>query len=136
MSTILVIEDNQDNFDLIADALGDAHNLAHARTGPDGMRQAENIKPDLILLDIGLPDRDGLEVARHLKADISLADTPVVALTAHAMSGDRERCVDAGCDDYMSKPINVRELLSLVEQYLNAKEDPIGSPPRNREGTR
>ena len=121
MSTILVIEDNQDNFDLIADALGDEHDLVHARTGPDGLRQAGRIKPGLILLDIGLSDMDGLEVVRHLKRDASLADIPVVALTAHAMSGDREKCLQAGCDDYMSKPINVRELIGLAKTCLSAR---------------
>ncbi len=125
MSTILVIEDNQDNFDLIADALGDEHDLVHALTGPDGLRQAGRIKPELILLDIGLPDMDGLEVVRHLKADASLAEIPVIALTARAMSGDREKCLDAGCDDYMSKPINVRELLSLVHRCLGVEKGPI-----------
>ncbi len=125
MSTILVIEDNQDNFDLIADALGDEHDLVHALTGPDGLGQAGRIKPGLILLDIGLPDMDGLEVVRHLKADVSLTHIPVIALTAHAMSGDREKCLDAGCDDYMSKPINVRELLSLVERCLGVEKGPV-----------
>ncbi len=125
MSTILVIEDNQDNFDLIADALGDEHDPVHALTGPDGLRQAGRLKPGLILLDIGLPDMDGLEVVRHLKADVSLAHIPVVALTAHAMSGDREKCLQAGCDDYMSKPINVRELLSLVERGLGVERGPV-----------
>lgn len=128
MSTILVIEDNQDNFDLIADALGDEHDLVHALTGPDGLRQAGRIKPGLIFLDIGLPDMDGLKVVRHLKADASLAHIPVAALTAHAMSGDREKCLDAGCDDYMSKPINVRELLSLVERCVGVDKGPaVGS---------
>ncbi len=122
MSTILVIEDNQDNFDLIADALGDEHDLVHALTGPDGLGQAGRIKPELILLDIGLPDMDGLEVVRRLKADASLADIPVIALTAHAMSGDREKCLQAGCDDYMSKPIAVREFRSIVERCLPKSE--------------
>ncbi len=101
------------------------HDPVHALTGPDGLSQAGRMKPDLILLDIGLPGMDGLEVVRHLKADVSLAHIPVVALTAHAMSGDREKCLDAGCDDYMSKPINVRELLSLVERCLGVEKGPV-----------
>jgi CheY-like chemotaxis protein len=118
MSVILVIEDTQDNFDLIEDALDGRYDLIHAETGPEGLSRAQAYKPDLILLDMGLPDVDGWEVARRLKADETICDIPVVALTAHAMKGDRERCIDAGCCDYMAKPINIRELVALVDRYL------------------
>jgi CheY-like chemotaxis protein len=106
---------------LIADILGDKHDLVHAQTGPAGLQQVGVIKPELILRDIGLPDMDGLEVVQHLKADGSLAHIPVVALTAHAMSADREKCMEAGCDDYMSKPVNVRELIGLAKTYLSVR---------------
>jgi CheY-like chemotaxis protein len=119
MSTILVVEDSQDNFDLIAEVLEDDHDLVHAETGPQGLARARENRPDLILLDMGLPDMDGWEVARRLKSNSSLADVPVIALTAHAMKGDRERCLDAGCDDYLEKPINLRRLVALVDRYVS-----------------
>lgn len=124
MSTILVVEDAQDNFDLIAEVLEDKYDLVHAVTGPEGLAQAKAVKPDLILLDMSLPAMDGWEVARRLKADTSLAGIPVVALTAHVMKGDRERCIDAGCDDYMAKPINVRELAALADRYVSQHRTP------------
>ena len=119
MSTILVIEDSQDNFDLIEDALEDAHELVHAKTGQEGLAQAETIRPDLILLDMGLPGMDGWEVARRLKADRQLAAVPIIAVTAHAMTGDRKKCFEAGCDAYISKPIAVRDLIALVDRYVS-----------------
>ncbi|MCH7839540.1 MAG: response regulator [Planctomycetes bacterium] len=118
MSTILVIEDSQDNFDLIEDALGDEHGLVHATTGQEGLAQARAHRPDLILLDMGLPVMDGWEVAQRLKADPETRAIPVVALTAHAMSGDREKCMEMGCDDYMAKPININELVAMIKRHL------------------
>jgi two-component system cell cycle response regulator DivK len=75
------------------------------------------LKPPLVLLDIGLPKMDGMEVVAHIKADAELRDIPVIAITASAMHGDRERFLAAGCDDYMSKPIQVLELIDKVNQY-------------------
>jgi len=118
MSTILVVEDTQDNFDLIEDALEDEHTLVHATTGQEGLAQARTQRPDLILLDMGLPGMDGWQVAQHLKADPETRTVPVVALTAHAMTGDREKCLKVGCDDYMAKPINVSELVEMIDRYL------------------
>lgn len=118
MSTILVIEDTQDNFDLIEDALDDEHDLVQAQNGPEALAQALSTHPSLILLDMGLPGMDGWEVAHHLKADPQTAGIPLIAVTAHAMAGDRERCLEAGCDDYISKPIAVGDLVTLVDQYL------------------
>ena len=120
MSTILVIEDSQDNFDLIADALDDGHVLVHAETGLDGLAKAQALHPDLILLDMGLPEMDGWEVARRLKANSALATIPTVALTAHAMHGDRDKCLQAGCDSYVPKPVNVRDLVALVRRYVGS----------------
>jgi two-component system cell cycle response regulator DivK len=119
MSTILVIEDSQDNFDLIEDALEDAHELVHAKTGQEGLAQAETIRPDLIFLDMGLPGMDGWEVARRLKADHHLAAVPIIAVTAYAMTGDREKCFGAGCDDYLSKPIAVQDLVQLTDRHIS-----------------
>ena len=119
MSTMLVIEDSQDNFDLIEDALEDAHELVHAKTGQEGLAQAETIRPDLILLDMRLPGMDGWELARRLKADHQLAAVPIIAVTAHAMTGDREKCFGAGCDEYLSKPIAVQDLVQLVDRHVS-----------------
>ncbi len=122
MSTILVIEDTQDNFDLIADALEDTHNVLHANNGRDGLTEAHRLKPDLILLDMVLPEMDGWEVVRRLKADSDLASIPVIALTAQAMKDDRAECLAAGCDDYIAKPIKVRALLSLIDRHASCEK--------------
>jgi len=89
------------------------------KTGQEGLAQAKTLKPELIILDMGLPGMDGWEVARHLKADRESAAIPLIAITAHAMTGDRERCLDAGCDDYIAKPITVCDLVALVDRHLS-----------------
>jgi CheY-like chemotaxis protein len=118
MATILIVEDTPDNFDLMEDALAHAHDVVNARTGLEGLTRAKTCGPDLILLDMSLPGLDGWEVVRELKADPYLAGIPVLAVTAHAMRGDRERCLEAGCDGYMAKPISIRELTGQVESFL------------------
>ncbi len=119
MSTVLVIEDTQDNYDLIEDALEDAHNIVHAVTGQQGLDQVKAAKPDIILLDMALPGLDGWEVTRMLRANPESADIPVVALTAHAMAGDRQKCLEAGCDEYLAKPVNIKELRSMIDRFLD-----------------
>jgi two-component system, cell cycle response regulator DivK len=123
MKKLLVIEDTQDNFDLVADALGDLYEVHRAETGPEGITQATTIRPDLILLDMSLPGMDGWEVVRHLRAVAGTAGIPVIALTAHAMKGDRERCIEAGCTDYVAKPFNIKELIAMAEKYVAPTED-------------
>lgn len=129
MATILVIEDTQDNYDLVQDILGDTHELLHASNGFDGLHLALLHHPSLILLDMSLPQVDGWEIARALKADPRLAAIPVVAMTAHAMAGDRERCLNAGCDDYLSKPISIQSLTDMVERHLTTAASASGSSP-------
>lgn len=118
---ILVVEDNIDNMTLITDVL---HSLQYevlsARDGEEGIRVAKAELPDLILLDLSLPRMDGWTAARHLKADGAVAHIPVIALTAHAMLGDREKALAAGCDDYLSKPINLRELAGKLSQHVKS----------------
>ncbi|MHC4676146.1 MAG: response regulator [Planctomycetota bacterium] len=126
MSTILVVEDTQDNFDLIVDAFEDVYELEHAQTGEEGVVKAKTLKPDLILLDISLPELDGWKVARRLRGDPEVADIPVIAITAHAMNGDLDKCLEAGCDDYLAKPINIRDLMELVAEFL-VTVDPVES---------
>lgn len=121
MNTILVVDDTQDNLDLIEDALGHDHQIVHARSGTEGIAKAAGLNPELILLDMAMPGMDGREVARQLKADRRLAEIPVVAVTALAMNGDRERCLASGCDDYLAKPFHIDQLRECVRSWLDAK---------------
>ena len=118
---ILYIEDNPDNMMLVQRALeARGYCLLKATKGMDGVATAENHQVDLILLDINLPDIDGYEVARRIRssAKVELTRVPIIAVTANALKGDAERALDAGCDVYMSKPINIRELWARVEAFV------------------
>jgi CheY-like chemotaxis protein len=117
--TILVVEDNRDNLTLILDLLGSLqYETLVAADGAQALTLAKETTPALILLDLSLPLMDGWEVARHLKADETLKAIPIIALTAHAMLGDREKALAAGCDDYVSKPINMRDLAGKLARFL------------------
>ena len=116
---ILVVEDNPDNRVLITDVLISLdYEVIVAVDGEEGVAKAGSDKPDLILMDISLPLLDGLTATRRIKAQPELHDIIVIALTAHAMVGDRERALEAGCDDYVSKPIDLRELANKLALYL------------------
>ena len=118
---ILYIEDNPDNTMLVRRALeARGYKLLHSITGVNGVNLAETEDISLILLDINLPDIDGYEVARRLRASPkrSLASIPIIAVTANALKGDAEKALSAGCDVYMSKPINIRELWARVEAFV------------------
>ena len=120
-NNILYIEDNPDNMLLVQRALESrGYKLLKAMNGLDGVETAEKEDIDLILLDINLPDIDGYEVARRLRKSNKpeLAYIPVIAITANALKGDAERALEAGCDVYMSKPINIRELWARIEAYV------------------
>jgi two-component system cell cycle response regulator DivK len=120
-NNILYIEDNPDNMLLVKRALESrGYRLLQAVNGLDGLAIAENDDVDLILLDINLPDIDGYEVARRLRKSTKhqLAYIPIIAVTANALKGDAEKTLAAGCDVYMSKPINIRELWARVEALL------------------
>jgi len=120
---VLYIEDNPDNMVLVQRALESrGYSLMQAETGVKGIAAAEKLDVDLILLDINLPDIDGYEVARRLRASpkAQLAFTPIIAITANALKGDAEKALAAGCDLYMSKPINIRELWARVDSFLPA----------------
>ena len=119
--TVLYIEDHPDNMTLVRRILhSESYTLIEAATGFQGIFFAESQDVDLILLDINLPDIDGYEVARRLRASkkTALAHIPMVAVTANAMKGDAEKALEAGCDLYMSKPINIQELLEAVERLI------------------
>jgi len=119
---ILYIEDNPDNMLLVKRVLTSrGYSLLEAKNGAEGLTVAESQTVDLILLDINLPDFDGYEVARRLRSNggkPELAYVPIIAITANALKGDAEKALEAGCDVYMSKPINIRELWARVEGLL------------------
>jgi two-component system, cell cycle response regulator DivK len=117
---ILYIEDNSQNMRLVKKMLmAGGFEMLGAENGWTGLKMAILHKPELILVDINLPDIDGTEVTTRLRANPLFEKTPIIALTANAMYGDRERFIDAGCDDYLSKPISKNELLDKVKQYLS-----------------
>jgi two-component system, cell cycle response regulator DivK len=115
---ILVVEDNRDNMTLISDLLQSLdYEVIAAVDGEQAVALATTELPKLILMDLSLPRMDGWTAAKQIKALPELAKTPIIALTAHAMLGDKEKALAAGCDDYVSKPINLRELTTKLTQY-------------------
>ena len=119
--TVLYIEDNTDSRILVQRVLESRnYRFIWAANGRDGINKAIREKPDAILLDINLPDIDGYEVARKLRAGISndLLYVPIIAITANALRGDAEKALAAGCDMYLPKPINIRDLWDRIEKYL------------------
>ena len=119
MKKILVVEDVELNRDLVVQLLEDNYQVIEAVNGQEGVSIAEKEKPDLILMDLSLPVMDGWEATRMLKADPELRSIPVIALTAHAMKGDEEKALAAGCDDYLVKPLDEDELMSKIEKHLH-----------------
>ncbi len=117
---ILIVDDNRDNRELVVKVLSRrGYRICEAVDGEEAIRQAAAEHPDLILMDIALPKLDGLEATRRLLAMEEFRHTPIIALTAHAMRGDREKALAAGCRDYIAKPINVRELPEQIARNLN-----------------
>ncbi len=124
MPQILLVEDNEDNRDMLSRRLvRKGYDVALAVDGGEGVAQALLLRPDLILMDMSLPVLDGWEATRQIKAAPETNRTPIIALTAHAMSGDREKAVAAGCDDYDTKPVELPRLLEKIEALL-AKRKP------------
>jgi len=118
---ILVIEDNEQNIYMITYLLEHAgFAVSQARDGLIGLQIARERRPDLIVLDIQLPRMDGFEVARRLRADPALSPVPIVAVTSHAMAGDRERILAAGCVDYLEKPIDPDSFVESIARHLPA----------------
>ena len=116
---ILIVEDNPDNRTLLTDILTALeYTVIEATDGEQGVAKATEERPDLILMDLSLPQMDGWTATRHIKANAALAHIPVIALTAHAMIGDREKALEAGCDDYISKPIDLHELRTKLTHFL------------------
>lgn len=118
-STILVVDDNPTNLKLVADVLGfEGHCIVTAMDAEQAQAVVQDSRPDLILVDIGLPDMDGLGLTQKLKADKETRPINVVALTAFAMKGEREKAIAAGCDGYITKPIDTRKFAGQVAELL------------------
>ena len=118
MKKILIVEDIEINLDLIVQLLEDDYVLVTAGDGATALEVARREKPDAILMDMALPVMDGWEATRQIKADPVLRKTPVIGISSHAMSGDAERARRAGCDEYLTKPLDENALFGLLEKYL------------------
>ena len=125
MAKILIVEDNEMNRDMLSRRLiRRGYQIVMAVDGAEGIATAKAEAPDLILMDMSLPVVDGWEATRRLKADAGTQRIPVIGLTAHAMAGDREKAIAAGCDDYDTKPIELPRLLEKVEALLGRSGSP------------
>ena len=118
MKTILVLEDVAINRELLTQLLEDKYSLLFAEDGVAALALAANTKPDLILMDLSLPNMDGWEATRRLKADKTLAPIPVIALSAHAMRSHEERALECGCNDYLTKPVDETLLFEKIAKHL------------------
>lgn len=124
MKRILIVEDIDFNRDLLIQLLEDSYDLLTAADGAEGITIAEREHPDLIIMDLSLPGIDGWEATRRIKADATLAHIPIIALSSHAMRGDEEKARQAGCDDYLSKPLDENLLFDKLRRMLGE-----GPPP-------
>jgi len=115
---ILIVEDVELNVELLVQLLEDDYELLVARDGAAGLEAARRERPDLILMDMSLPVLDGWQAARTLKADPQLQHIPLIGLSAHAMSGDREKALAAGCDEYLTKPLKEDNLFAKLDALL------------------
>jgi CheY-like chemotaxis protein/anti-sigma regulatory factor (Ser/Thr protein kinase) len=126
LGTVMIVDDNETNILMIEDYLrSKGYNVVSSRSAAEFLSNAPSVQPDLVLMDIQMPDIDGLEAIRRLRlfSDPRLASVPVIAITALAMPGDRERCLQAGANEYLSKPIHLKELLALTQRILMDQDD-------------
>jgi CheY-like chemotaxis protein len=130
MKRILIVEDNELNRDVLSRRLRRrGYEVVVAPNGQGGLSLARTVSPDLILMDLGMPDVDGWECTRRLKADPATRRIPVIALTAHAMDGERQKALDAGCDDFDTKPIDFSRLLGKMGALLDEDADDTSDIP-------
>jgi CheY-like chemotaxis protein len=121
MARVLLVEDNEVNRDMLSRRLTRrGFQVIFAVDGQQGVDLARSEKPDIILMDMSLPVMDGWEATRRVKSDDATRNVPVIGLTAHAMSGDREKAIEAGCDDYDTKPVELDRLIGKIERLLSA----------------
>jgi len=118
--TILIVEDDPKSLTLLRDLLQvSGYKTIEATDGKQGVELTKSKKPDLILMDIMMPEMDGIEATRILKADVTTRNIPILALTSYAMKGDKERILEVGCDGYLSKPFDIQKALKMVTEYLS-----------------
>ena len=119
MAKVLLVEDNEMNRDMLSRRLiRRGFEVIFAMDGQQGVNLAKSERPDIILMDMSLPVIDGWEATRQVKADDATRNVPVIGLTAHAMSGDREKALEAGCDDYDTKPVELERLIGKIEKLI------------------
>jgi CheY-like chemotaxis protein len=118
MKKILIVEDVELNTELLVQLLEEEYELHIATDGAAGVEMTRSAQPDLVLMDMSLPVLDGWEATRRIKADATTQAIPVIGLSAHAMSGDDERAKEAGCDDYLTKPVNFESLFAALDKFL------------------
>jgi CheY-like chemotaxis protein len=127
---VLLVEDNVDNRDMMQFLLERAgYTVSTAETGMEALATAHREKPDVILMDLSMPEMDGWTAAKELRKDPLLVNVPLIAVTAHTLPGDRRKAIDSGFDSYISKPINVRTFDVMVAKVLEEKSKGIGSMP-------
>jgi len=130
LSKILLVEDNEMNRDMLSRRLlRNGYEVVLAVDGGDGVAKARTESPDLILMDMSLPVLDGWEATRQLKSEAKTREIPVIALTAHAMSGDRQKALSAGCDDFDTKPVELPRLLTKIQALLDKPRPARGPTP-------
>jgi two-component system cell cycle response regulator DivK len=123
-ATILIVEDNEMNRDMLSRRLRRrGYDVEVAVDGKQGVQMARELVPDLVLMDMSLPELDGWEATMQLKADDGTASIPIMALTAHAMASDRTRAEQAGCDDFETKPVDFNRLISKIEKLVNTRDE-------------
>jgi CheY-like chemotaxis protein len=121
---VLLVEDNYDNFEMVRFLLERAdYTVVGARNGREAVAAARELKPDVILMDLSLPEMDGWEAAREIKSDPEISGIPLIALTAHTLPGDRQKAMEAGFDNYISKPINVPAFYDIVSAVFKGKTE-------------
>lgn len=119
--TVLCIEDNKINMLLVSRVVeAEGYELLRAEDGPRALAMLEEAEPDIILLDINIPGIHGLDLARMIREDERLASIPIIATTANVLVGDKERCLEAGCDEYLPKPLDIRRLRQVMQAYMPA----------------
>ena len=117
--TLLIAEDQEPNIDILSQYFQlKGYQTLVARNGLEAIEQARAERPAMILMDIQMPEMDGITAIQHIRADPDVHEIPIIALTALAMPGDRERCLEAGADEYLSKPVNLRKLRQLIRKYV------------------
>ena len=120
MKKILIVDDEDMNVELFVQLLEDDYKLLIARDGQQGLEMAQQDRPDLILMDMAMPVMDGWETTRRIKSDPELKNIPVIGVSSHAMIGDAEKAMKAGCDAYLTKPVDEDELFNKLQEYLQA----------------